>query len=137
MATTTTEKQGAIGIIRLDHPPVNALAHGLRVSLLANFQAFAADPTVKAIVITGGPRAFSAGADITEFKSGRREPLLWDVIEVIEASAKPVVAAVNGLALGGGLEIALGCHYRVIGRDVRQLGLPEVKIGIILLMCYV
>ena len=131
MATTQSERAGDIAIIRLDNPPVNALSHGLRVSLLEAFKGFTADPAVKAIVITGGPRAFSAGADITEFKSGRREPLLWDIIEVIEASAKPVVAAVNGLALGGGLEIALGCHYRVIGRDVRQLGLPEVKIGII------
>ena len=82
-------------------------------------------------MLTGTGRFFSAGADITEFASGMQEPFLPQVIDRIEASAKPVVAAVNGTALGGGLELALGCHYRVAGKDVRQLGLPEIKLGII------
>ena len=88
-------------------------------------------PGIKAIVLTGTGRFFSAGADITEFKSEMKEPFLPQLIDKIEASAKPVVAAVNGTALGGGLELALGCHYRVATKDVRQLGLPEIKLGII------
>ena len=130
-ATVPTERRGAVLIARLDHAPVNALALGLRTGLLAAIAAANADAGVKAVVITGNGRAFSAGADITEFATGRVEPFLFDVINQIEASAKPVVAAINGLALGGGLEVALGCHYRVASTAAKQLGLPEVKIGII------
>jgi 3-hydroxyacyl-CoA dehydrogenase len=130
-AHVPTERRGAILIARLDHPPVNALAHGLRTGLVAAVEAAAADASIKALVITGSGRAFSAGADITEFAKGRLEPFLPEVIDIVEASSKPVVAAINGLALGGGLEVALGCHYRIAASDVRQLGLPEVKIGII------
>ena len=115
----------------MNNPPVNALGHGLRVGLEKAFAAANADPAVKAIVLTGTGRFFSAGADITEFAPGMKEPFLPQVIDTIEASAKPVVAAVNGTALGGGLELALGCHYRVAAKDVRQLGLPEIKLGII------
>ena len=127
----TSERQGAIAIIRIDNPPVNPLAQAVREGLVREFAAASADGTVKAIVLTGTGKAFSAGADITEFATGRNAPFLFDVINTIEASPKPVVAAINGLALGGGFEIALGCHYRVAGSSVRQLGLPEVKIGII------
>ena len=115
----------------MNNPPVNALGHALRTGLETAFGEANADPAVKAIVLTGTGRFFSAGADITEFASGMQEPFLPQVIDRIEASAKPVVAAVNGTALGGGLELALGCHYRVAGKDVRQLGLPEIKLGII------
>jgi 3-hydroxyacyl-CoA dehydrogenase len=115
----------------MDNPPVNALGHALRTGLETAFAEANADPAVKAIVLTGTGRFFSAGADITEFASGMKEPFLPQVIDKIEASTKPVVAAVNGTALGGGLELALGCHYRVAGREVRQLGLPEIKLGII------
>lgn len=138
MATATvptahvqTERRGAVLVARLDQPPVNALAVGLRTGLVAALAAAKADAGIKAIVITGNGRAFSAGADITEFAKGRLEPFLWDVINQIEVSPIPVVAAINGLALGGGLEVALGCHYRVATTAVKQLGLPEVKIGII------
>jgi 3-hydroxyacyl-CoA dehydrogenase len=131
VATVTTQRRGAVLIARLDHPPVNALALGLRTGLVAALKDAAADPAIKAIVITGNGRAFSAGADITEFAKGRLEPFLWDVIDQIEACPKPVIAAINGLALGGGLEVALGCHYRVASPSAKQLGLPEVKIGII------
>ncbi len=131
MAIVETQKQGDVAIIRMDNPPVNALGHALRVGLEKAFADANADPAVKAIVLTGTGRFFSAGADITEFSTGMKEPFLPPLIDKIEAGAKPVVAAVNGTALGGGLELALGCHWRVAGRDVRQLGLPEIKLGIL------
>jgi len=131
VAVVETQRQGEIAVIRMDNPPVNALGHALRVGLEKAFNEANADPSVKAIVLTGTGRFFSAGADITEFKSEMKEPFLPQLIDRIEAGSKPVVAAVNGTALGGGLELALGCHYRVAGKDVRQLGLPEIKLGII------
>ena len=131
MAIVETEKQGDVAVISMNNPPVNALGHALRTGLEAAFAEANADPAVQAIVLTGTGRFFSAGADITEFASGMKEPFLPQVIDRIEASPKPVVAAVNGTALGGGLELALGCHYRVAAKDVRQLGLPEIKLGII------
>jgi len=131
VAVVETEKQGEVAVIRMDNPPVNALGHALRVGLEKAFNEANADAGVKAIVLTGTGRFFSAGADITEFKAEMKEPYLPQLIDRIEASAKPVVAAVNGTALGGGLELSLGCHWRVAGKDVRQLGLPEIKLGII------
>lgn len=131
MATVATERRGVIALITFANPPVNALAHAVREGLAREFAAANADAGVEAIVLTGSGRAFSAGADITEFKSPAKEPFLTQLIDQIEASPKPVVAALNGLALGGGLELALGCHYRVATRTVPQLGLPEVRIGII------
>ncbi len=130
-AQVITERRGAVLVARMDHPPVNALAIGLRTGLVEAIKQAEADPSVKAVVITGHGRAFSAGADITEFAKGRHEPALWKVINLIEQCSKPVVAAMNGLALGGGLETALGCHYRVASADAKQFGLPEVKIGIV------
>jgi 3-hydroxyacyl-CoA dehydrogenase len=131
VAIVETQRQGDVAVIRMDNPPVNALGHALRTGLDKAFAEANADAGVKAIVLTGTGRFFSAGADITEFKGEMREPFLPQLIDRIEASAKPVVAAVNGTALGGGLELALGCHYRVAAKDVRQLGLPEIKLGII------
>ena len=131
MAIVETHKQGDVAVIRMDNPPVNALGHALRVGLEKAFAEANADAGVKAIVLTGTGKFFSAGADITEFKGEMKEPFLPALIDTIEKSAKPVVAAVNGTALGGGLELALGCHYRVSTKDVRQLGLPEIKLGII------
>ncbi len=131
MAIVETLKQGEVAVIRMDNPPVNALGHALRVGLEKAFAEANADAGVKAIVLTGTGRFFSAGADITEFRSEMKEPFLPQLIDKIEASSKPVVAAVNGTALGGGLELSLGCHYRVASKDVRQLGLPEIKLGII------
>jgi 3-hydroxyacyl-CoA dehydrogenase len=126
-----TEKQGDVAVIRMNNPPVNALGHALRGGLEKAFSDANADAGVKAIVLTGTGRFFSAGADITEFRAPMKEPFLLQIIESIENGPKPVVAAVNGTALGGGLELALGCHYRVAAKDVRQLGLPEIKLGII------
>ena len=131
MAKVGVEKRGAVAILTLSNPPVNALALGVREGLQMAVAAANADPSVKAIVVTAEGRAFSAGADITEFRAGPKPPALGEVILDLEASEKPVVAALNGLALGGGLEVALGCHYRVAAKSVTQLGLPEVKIGIL------
>jgi 3-hydroxyacyl-CoA dehydrogenase len=131
VAIVETQRQGDVAVIVMNNPPVNALAHALRSGLEKAFNEANADPAIKAIVLTGTGKFFSAGADITEFRSPMKEPFLSPLIDKIEASAKPVVAAVNGTALGGGLELALGCHYRVASKDVRQLGLPEIKLGII------
>jgi 3-hydroxyacyl-CoA dehydrogenase len=131
VAIVESQSQGDVAIISMNNPPVNALGHALRSGLERAFAQANADPAVKAIVLTGSGRFFSAGADITEFKAEMKEPYLPQLIDRIEASAKPVVAAINGTALGGGLELALGCHYRVAAREVRQLGLPEIKLGII------
>ena len=131
MAKVDYERRGAVAVLKLSNPPVNALAHGVREGLQTAVAAANADPAVTAIVVTGEGRAFSAGADITEFRAGPKPPPLGEVILDLEASEKPVVAALNGLALGGGLEVALGCHYRVAAKSVTQLGLPEVKIGIL------
>jgi 3-hydroxyacyl-CoA dehydrogenase len=131
VAIVETQKQGEIAVIRMDNPPVNALGHPVRSGLETAFAEAAADPGIKAIVLTGTGKFFSAGADITEFRSAPKEPYLPQLIDKIEGSSKPVVAAINGTALGGGLELALGCHYRVAAKDVRQLGLPEIKLGII------
>jgi 3-hydroxyacyl-CoA dehydrogenase len=131
VAIVEAERQGDVAIIRMNNPPVNALGHGLRTGLDKALAEANGNAAVKAIVLIGTGKFFSAGADITEFRAEMREPYLPQLIDRIEASAKPVVAAINGTALGGGLELALGCHYRVADRDVRQLGLPEIKLGII------
>ena len=131
MSKVSFRREGHIAVIVIGNAPVNALGQEVRSGLAAAFKIMGADAGVKAIVLTGAGRAFSAGADITEFKAGRMEPFLPDVIDQIENTAKPVVAAINGLALGGGLEVTLGCHYRVASINARQLGLPEVKIGLL------
>ena len=131
MAKVDIETRGDVCVVRLSNLPVNALAHGVRVGLIDAITAAEADSAIRAVVVTGEGRAFSAGADITEFKAGLKDPGLAEVIDRLEACAKPVVAAINGLALGGGLEVTLGCHYRVAAGTVTQLGLPEVKIGIL------
>src|SRR5271166_2092236 len=130
-----TSKDGEIGIITVNNPPVNALSPGVPEGILAGVEQFEKDDSVKAIVLIGGGRTFIAGADIKEFgkmTSGerRRGPGLLEGLDRIEASAKPVVAAIHGTAFGGGLETAMGCHYRVAVPGA-QVGQPEVKLGII------
>ena len=121
---------GDIAVITMMNPPVNALGHGLRVGLQEGLAQLAGDANVRGAVLIGEGRGFSAGADITEFGKPRSPPGLTDILEKLEASAKPVVAAIHGVALGGGLELALCCHYRVADASAR-VGLPEVKIGLI------
>jgi 3-hydroxyacyl-CoA dehydrogenase len=125
-------QDGDIAIVTMDNPPVNGLGYDLRVGIDAGVRKALADPSVTAIVLTGTARAFSGGADIREFNSPKStaKPNLQDLILMIEAAAKPVVAAVAGLALGGGNELALGCHYRV-GAPGTQIGLPEVNLGLL------
>jgi 3-hydroxyacyl-CoA dehydrogenase len=116
--------------IVLNNPPVNALGAGIRSGLLKAIVDAQADPAVKAVVIRGAGKLFSGGADITEFGAPPADPKLPDLIDATEASDKPVVAAIHGMALGGGLEIALGCHYRIATPEAK-LGLPEVTLGIL------
>ncbi|HTS76278.1 MAG TPA: 3-hydroxyacyl-CoA dehydrogenase NAD-binding domain-containing protein [Bryobacteraceae bacterium] len=127
-------KQGEIGVITINNPPVNALSPGVPEGIAAGIEAAAKDPEVKAVVLLGGGRTFIAGADIKEFgkvTSGEKPRFsLNSVLETIENSAKPVVAAIHGTAFGGGLETAMAAHYRV-AVAAAQVGQPEVKLGII------
>ena len=129
-AFVTTDRKGPVAVLRLDNPPVNALGYGLRVGLAEALKAAAEDATVKAVVLVGTGRCFSAGADITEFGKPLQAPSLPDIIKAIDASPKPVVAAIHGTTLGGGLELALSCHVRIAAKDAK-FGLPEVKLGIL------
>lgn len=124
------EVRESIGIISVDHPPVNALSQAVRQGLVEALQRGLGDDAVKALVLICKGRTFIAGADITEFGKPPKEPFLHDVIAAFERSEKPVVAAIHGTALGGGLEVSLGCNYRVAA-PTAQCGLPEVKLGII------
>jgi len=124
------ERAGDIAVLIIDNPPVNALSRAMRQDLSENLDAALADPTVRALVVACAGRTFVAGADITELEKPRIEPLTGTIAGKLEQSAKPSVAAIFGTALGGGLELAMGCHWRVAAQDAR-LGLPEVKIGII------
>ena len=128
--TVIFEKRGPIGIINVDNPPVNALSRAVRQGLLDALAQATADGAVEAVVLACRGRTFIAGADITEFGEGPKEPELGAVIAAYEASPKPIVAAIHGTALGGGLELALGCHYRVALASAK-LGLPEVKLGLL------
>ncbi|MFI5011897.1 MAG: 3-hydroxyacyl-CoA dehydrogenase NAD-binding domain-containing protein [Hyphomicrobiales bacterium] len=130
MAVVEVKRMGDVALVTIDHPPVNALSQAVRSGLEGAAKSLGADSAVRAIVITGAGRCFSAGADITEFGGAPREPRLYQLIHEIEALPKPVIAAMHGTSLGGGFEIALGCHYRIADAQAR-MGLPEVKIGII------
>ena len=121
-----------MAVVTQNNPPVNGRGHALRSSIAAALDQALADPQVQAIVLTGSARAFSGGADVREFgtpKAGQ-EPTLPSVIRALDGATKPVVAAIAGVCLGGGLELALGCHYRVAAPDA-SLGLPEVKLGLL------
>ncbi|MBA1154680.1 3-hydroxyacyl-CoA dehydrogenase NAD-binding domain-containing protein [Microvirga mediterraneensis] len=119
-----------VALIEIDNPPVNATSQAVRAGLLAAIQEVDHDPRIEAVVIACAGKTFVAGADIREFGQIPREPHLPDVINAIEACAKPVVAAIQGTALGGGCEIALACHARV-AEPGASLGLPEVKLGLV------
>ncbi|AEC21768.1 fatty oxidation complex, alpha subunit [Pusillimonas sp. T7-7] len=119
-----------IALITIENPPVNALSQAVRSGLKAAITQGEQDSRVKAMVLICAGRSFSAGADIHEFGKPPQEPLLVEVIEEIEQASKPIVAAIHGTALGGGLEVALGCHFRIASMDAK-MGLPEVKLGLL------
>ncbi|MAC38988.1 MAG: 3-hydroxyacyl-CoA dehydrogenase [Oceanicaulis sp.] len=130
MSVITTRREGEVLVVTSNNPPVNALGQAVRAGLADAMAEAAGDDAIQAVVICCEGRTFFAGADITEFGKPPVGPSLPEVIDAIEASAKPVVAAIHGTALGGGLEVALGCHYRIAVASAR-LGLPEVKLGIL------
>ena len=123
-------RTGEIAIIEVDNPPVNAISHAVRAGLLEAVRRIEEDSGVAAAVIACAGRTFIAGADIREMAQTPREPHLPDVLDAIEDCTKPVVAAIHGTALGGGLEVALACHARVFD-DAASAGLPEVKLGLV------
>jgi 3-hydroxyacyl-CoA dehydrogenase len=128
--SVTMQKDGDVAVIIVNNPPVNALSWHVRQGLKDNFEAALADDAVKAIVLRCDGGTFIAGADISEFGKAPRGPDFNAVLNMIEAASKPVVAAIHGTALGGGLETALVCHYRVAVPSAK-LGVPEVKLGLL------
>jgi 3-hydroxyacyl-CoA dehydrogenase len=132
MAFADYTSQGAVAVIVLKNPPVNALRLGLRAAIADGLERATSDESIRAVVIVGTGTAFCGGADVAEFGSSAMfaSPSLADLFALIENSPKPVIAAVNGLALGGGLELALACHYRVATASA-QIGMPEVKLGLL------
>ena len=122
--------EGDLAVLTLNSPPVNALSYGVRDGLALGVAQAIADPAVKAVVLICGGRTFIAGADITEIGGAHKGATLSDVQSIIENSPKPVVAAIHGTALGGGLEVALTCHYRVAVPSAK-CGLPEVNLGLL------
>ncbi len=124
--------RGNVAVLALNNPPVNGLSYGLRCDLLEAFDRAMNDPQVGALVLTGGESVFSVGADLREFGTSKnyQEPNLLSVIAAFDASSKPLIAAIAGNCLGGGLELALACHWRVAKADA-SLGLPEVKLGLL------
>jgi 3-hydroxyacyl-CoA dehydrogenase len=130
--TAEYQVHGAVAVITLNNPPVNGLGLVTRTAAVKGIQQALADDAVKAIVITGAGKAFSGGADIKEFNSPKAlaEPSLHTLIATAESATKPVVAAIHTVCMGGGLELSLGCHYRV-AMPGAQIALPEVKLGLL------
>src|SRR4051812_11352123 len=121
----TLERRGNVALITLDNPPVNAIGHPVRAALLAAIVEADEDSGIQAIVLHGAGRHFIAGADVREMDRPAKAPLLNDVLLRLEACRKPVITALHGAVLGGGLEVALASHFRCASEDV-QLGFPEV-----------
>ena len=132
MAHVEYSVEDGVAVLAFQLPPVNSLSHALRVDLIAALERAIADPAAGAIVVVGANGTFCAGADIKEFSGATmwREPHILNLMATLDDSPKPVVAAVEGVALGGGLEFAMACHYRVVSAGAK-LGLPEVKLGIL------
>ncbi len=132
MSTARLDYHGDVAVITLDNPPVNALSHAHRTSIVAHLRAAEADATIRAVVLIGAGDAFCGGAEIREFNtpSALAEPITRQVAEAAESLKKPVIAALHKVAMGGGLELALGCHYRVAAPGA-AIALPEVKLGIL------
>src|SRR5512144_159929 len=129
-AVTDLTAQGDVAVLTVHSPPVNALSQQVRDGIVKGMQQAIADAAVKAVVLICDGRTFIAGADITEFGKPPQSPSLHDVCDTIENSTKPVIAAIHGTALGGGLETALCCHYRVAVPSAK-CGLPEVHLGLL------
>jgi len=129
-ASVDLRRDGEIGVVTVDNPPVNALKHEVRTGLAEALRQTRDDAAIKALVVACAGRTFFAGADITEFGKPPQPPGLGDVIAAIEAMPKPVVAALDGTALGGGFELALACHFRVAASGA-HVGLPEIKLGLL------
>ena len=129
-ASVGLRRDGSVAVVTTDNPPVNALKHEVRAGLAEALRRVREDVSVEAVVIACAGRTFFAGADITEFGKPPQVPGLGEVIAQLEASVKPVVAAIHGTAYGGGLELALACHFRIAVPGAR-LGLPEVKLGLL------
>ncbi len=123
-------KVDGVGIVTLNNPPVNALSQEVRQGLLDAFVKAESDDSIKAIILMGADRTFSAGADISEFGKSSLEPALPMVCQTIESTTKPVIAAITGVALGGGFELAMASHYRMATNSTK-VGLPEVHLGLI------
>jgi 3-hydroxyacyl-CoA dehydrogenase len=130
MSPVTFERHGTAAVITVDNPPVNALSHAVREGLMRAAGEAEQDHETETIVLICSGRTFMAGADISEFDKPPRAPHLPEVVARLEACTKPVLAAIHGTALGGGLEVAMGCHYRLASQSAR-LGLPEVKLGLL------
>lgn len=128
--TVHLNRLGNTALIEIDNPPVNALSQSVRAGLLEALDQAEADPAIEMIALLGKGKVFIAGADIKEFGKPPQPPILPDVISRLENSPKAIVAILHGVALGGGLEVALGCHYRAAFNGTR-LGLPEVKLGLL------
>jgi len=124
------KKHGRIAVLTIKNPPVNALGIGVRQGLNDSLKQVVSDKTIDAAVITGGRNTFCAGADITEFGKPYQEPGMREIYDTIEASGKPIIVAIHGTAMGGGLELALACHMRV-AVSTAKFGLSEVKLGIL------
>ena len=129
MTISTFVAKGRVALLTLDNPPVNALSQAVRAAIVDAVGRLASDDSLDAMVIACAKRTFIAGADIREFDKPSAEPFLPSVVDTLEASGKPIVAAIHGTALGGGLEVAMGCHYRIAAASAK-LGLPEVKLGL-------
>jgi 3-hydroxyacyl-CoA dehydrogenase len=130
MPVVSTTRHDNIALIAIDNPPVNAASNAMRAGLLAAIDEALADPAIAAIVLACQGKTFVAGADVREFDQPPAPPMLPEIIDAIEGAAKPVIAAIHGTALGGGFEIALGCHWRVAAAGAK-VGLPEVMLGLI------
>ncbi|HVK95058.1 MAG TPA: 3-hydroxyacyl-CoA dehydrogenase NAD-binding domain-containing protein [Noviherbaspirillum sp.] len=130
--TAEYKVSGAVAVITLNNPPVNGLGLATRTALVDGLHQALNDNAVKAIVITGAGKAFSGGADIKEFNSPKvlAEPSLHTLIQTVEEATKPVIAAIHSVCVGGGLELSLGCHYRIASPGA-QIALPEVKLGLV------
>ena len=126
----SVQRHGDVALVTMDNKPVNALGHALRSGIMDALTQLRDEAGLRAVVLAGTARAFSGGADITEFGKSPQEPNLRVVIAAVEDMPVPVIAAIQGVALGGGLELALGCHARVTWASAR-LGLPEVKLGLL------